>query len=273
MEINKPFSVPEIVQSKGRSKLVMLTAYDYPTAQLLDAHSDLLLVGDTLGCVVQGRENTLGVTLEHMIYHGEMVARGARHALVVGDLPFGSYQPGPQAAQEAAIRLIKEAGVSAVKLEGGERSCPAIEAIVAAGIPVVGHIGLTPQSFHVFGGNRVQGRTEKDAERLVREARAVEAAGAFALILEAIPATLARRITDSTGIPTIGIGAGPHCDGQVLVTPDMIGLNISPAPMKYNKEYCTVRELIGEAAKQFAADVRDGQFPDIAHSYTVSATG
>lgn len=260
-------TVPKLLATKGLKKLVMLTAYDYTMAALLDPHADILLVGDTLGCVVQGHETTLGVSLEQMTYHATMVKRGAEHALVVADLPFGSYQQGEKEALAAAITLVKAAGVSAVKLEGGIEVAPSIKKISQAGIPVMAHLGLTPQSYHALGGNKVQGGSEVAALKLLEDAKAVAAAGAFALVLEAIPADLAWDITEALSIPTIGIGAGPGCDGQVLVTNDLIGLNQSEAPMRFNKEYCAVRTLIQDAAQSFAGEVRAKTFPDESYSY------
>ncbi|MBB6521220.1 3-methyl-2-oxobutanoate hydroxymethyltransferase [Pseudoteredinibacter isoporae] len=260
-------TVPRLQAMKDSKKLVMLTAYDYTMARLLDPHVDILLVGDTLGCVVQGGETTLGVTLEQMSYHAAMVKQGAQRALVVADLPFGTYQQGASDALEAAITLVKDAKVSAVKLEGGEEVCASIEKISQAGIPVMAHLGLTPQSYHAMGGNKVQGKSSAAAKKLLEDARAVEAAGAFALVLEAIPAELAAEITEALSIPTIGIGAGTDCSGQVLVINDLIGLNQSEAPMRFNKEYCAVRNLIEDAAKTFANEVRAETFPDASYSY------
>ncbi|MEJ2418779.1 MAG: 3-methyl-2-oxobutanoate hydroxymethyltransferase [Exilibacterium sp.] len=272
MQKQKRVMVPDVVKRKGTEKLVMLTAYDFTMARLLDEQVDMLLVGDSLGCVVQGNDNTLGVTLDQMVYHATMVSRAARHALVVGDLPFGSYQAGSEDALRSAMRMVKEAGVGAVKLEGGGRVCESIATIVEAGIPVMAHLGLTPQSFHALGGNRVQGKNLEDAQRLIDAAQAVERAGAFALVLEAIPAPLAREITASVAIPTIGIGAGADCDGQVLVANDMLGLNSSRAPMQFNKEYCVLRDMIAGAVNQYAKEVRKGAFPDAEHSYLAERT-
>src|SRR5438874_10224529 len=218
----RPVTVPDFLAAKARGgRLTMLTAYDYTMARLLDtAGVDSLLVGDSLGMVVQGQPDALAVTLDEMVYHTRLVARGVRRALVVADLPFMSYQVSPQQALESAGRLIKEGGAHAVKLEGGVRSAEAAAAIVAADIPVMGHVGLTPQSVRRLGGFKVQ----RDTEKLVEDALAIEAAGAFALVVECVPSELGERITRAVKIPTIGIGAGPHCDGQVLVTHDMLGL-------------------------------------------------
>lgn len=264
----KTVRVPDIVNRKGNDKIVMLTAYDFTMARLLGDTADILLVGDSLGCVVQGEPTTLSVTLDQMIYHAQMVQKGAGSALVVGDLPFGSYQGGSAEALNASIRMVKEAGVGAVKFEGGRSVCDSIEKITAAGIPVMAHLGLTPQSFHAFGGNKVQAKDLQAAKRLIEDAQAVEKAGAFAVVLEAIPADLAQKVTSMLSIPTIGIGAGAGCDGQVLVINDMVGLNTETAPMKFNKEYCAVRDMIHDAAQQYARDVKAGTFPTEHHSYT-----
>lgn len=263
-------TAPLITAQKGQDKIVMLTAYDHTMACLIDPHVDIILVGDTLGCVVQGRENTLSVTLDQIIYHATMVTSAAQKALVVGDLPFGSYQSGPQQGLEAAITLVKQANVGAIKLEGGRRSCLTIEKIVQAGIPVMGHIGLTPQSIHAFGGNKVQGKQAQQAKTLLEDAKAVAEAGAFALIIEAVPEALAADITAAINIPTIGIGAGRYCDGQVLVINDMIGLNTQTAPMKFNKEYCQVRAVIDQAVESYTTEVRENRFPKQQHSYGLS---
>lgn len=260
-------TVPKLQAMKSKRKLVMLTAYDHTMACLLDPHADILLVGDTLGCVVQGEQTTLGVTLEQMSYHAAMVKLGAQRSLVVADLPFGSYQQGSSSALAAAINLIKTTKVSAVKLEGGSEVAASIKSITQAGIPVMAHLGLTPQSYHAMGGNKVQGKSSSSAKKLLEDAKAVEAAGAFSLVLEAIPAALAAEITAALTIPTIGIGAGPSCDGQVLVINDLIGLNQEEAPMRFNKEYCAVRAVIDEAVETFATEVRTGVFPCEAYSY------
>lgn len=267
MTNDKALTAPDIRDRKRREKLVMLTAYDYTLAALLDPDVDMLLVGDSLGCVVQGHSNTLAVTLDEAIYHARMVSRAAKHALVIGDLPFGSYQIDSRQGLESALRLVKEAGVGAVKLEGGQSVCRTIERIHKAGIPVMAHIGLTPQSFHALGGNRVQGKQVEQAQRLIEDAKAVAEAGAFALVLEAMPAPLALQITETISIPTIGIGAGSGCDGQVLVSHDMLGFNQNGVPMKFNKEYCQLRSNIREAIQNFAREVRDGAFPESSHSY------
>ncbi|MGH0038017.1 MAG: 3-methyl-2-oxobutanoate hydroxymethyltransferase [Myxococcota bacterium] len=247
-------------------KITMLTAYDFTFARIFDtAGIDLLLVGDSLGNVVQGCDTTLPVTLDEVIYHTKLVARGAARSLVVGDMPFGSYQVGPEDAVRTAIRLVKEGGAHAVKLEGGEEVVPAIERICAAQIPVMGHVGLTPQSVHKMGGLRVQGRGPKGRARILEAAKAVEAAGAFAVVLEGIPSDLATEITGELRVPTIGIGAGVHCDGQVLVMHDLLGLSDwSPS---FVKQYANLGALASQAARNFAEEVANAKFPDDEHSY------
>jgi len=244
----------------------MLTAYDFAFARIFDAAGvDVLLVGDSLGNVVQGRDTTLPVTLEEIAYHTRLVARGAPRALVVADMPFGTFQISPEEAVRAAVRLVKEGGAHAVKLEGGRAVAEAIARIVGAGIPVMGHVGLTPQSVHAMGGFRVQGRGEAGRRRVAEEARAVEEAGAFAVVLEGMPAELAREITAARAIPTIGIGAGPDCDGQVLVMHDMLGL--SDWTPSFVKQYADLGALASRAARAFAEEVADGKFPADEHSY------
>jgi 3-methyl-2-oxobutanoate hydroxymethyltransferase len=251
-------------------KIVMVTAYDATFAALADqAGVDVVLVGDSLGMVVQGVTNTLPVTLDEAVYHTRMASRGATRALVVGDLPFGSYQVSPQQAVESSIRLVKEGRAAAVKLEGGVPMAETIEAITRVDIPVMAHIGLTPQSFHRMGGHRVQGRSAGSQaggrDRLIADAKAVEAAGAFSVVLEGIPRALAAEITDSLSIPTIGIGAGPQCDGQVLVLHDVLGL--TPNLYKFAKAYADLRAEVIGALEAYALDVRTGAFPDDEHSF------
>ena len=260
-------TVPSLKRRKRRGKrIAMLTVYDFTFTRIFDsAGIDILLVGDSLGNVVQGQETTLPVTLDEMIYHTRLVARGARCALVVGDMPFGSYQISPEDALRGAMRFVKEGGAHAVKLEGGTRMAETIERISAAEIPVMGHVGLTPQAIHRMGGHRVQGRTEKSRARVLEDARAVEAAGAFAVVLEGVPADLAAEITRSLAIPTIGIGAGVDCDGQVLVMHDLLGL--SEWTPSFVKQYASLGALAGQAARRFAEEVADGKFPDEEHSY------
>jgi len=244
----------------------MLTAYDHAFARIFDAAGvDVLLVGDSVANVVQGLDTTLPVTLDEMIYHTRLVARAAQRALVVADLPFGSYQGSPEQAVASAIRLVKEGGAQAVKLEGGVHAAEATARIVRASIPVMGHVGLTPQSVHEMGGYRVQGRGAAGRARVLEDARAVEEAGAFAAVLEGMPVELAREITTSLGIPTIGIGAGVHCDGQVLVMHDLLGLN-DWAP-SFVKQYADLGALASKAARAFAEDVANRKFPGDEHSY------
>jgi 3-methyl-2-oxobutanoate hydroxymethyltransferase len=250
-------------------KIAMLTAYDATFARLLDeSHIDILLVGDSLGMVVQGHDTTLPVTLDEVIYHTRAVARGARRAQVVGDMPFMSYQAGLDDAVMAAGRLIKEGGAAAVKIEGGARYAELVSRLVGCGIPVMGHIGLTPQSFHQMGGFRVQGREDGGAERLLADARALEQAGAYALVLEGIPQEIAARITEELSIPTIGIGAGPACDGQVLVIYDLLGMNDAFKP-KFVRRYEHLATRIRTAVEEFASDVREGAFPAPSESFSL----
>jgi len=260
-------TLPVLARRKRQGeKIAMLTAYDYTFACIFDtAGIDVLLVGDSLGNVVQGCDTTLPVTLDEVVYHTRLVARGVRRALLVADLPFGSYQISGDEAVRSAVRCVKEGGAHAVKLEGGTAVAGAIERIVGAEIPVMGHVGLTPQAIHRMGGHRVQGRTEKSRERVLADAHAVEQAGAFAVVLEGMPTDLARDITQSLGIPTIGIGAGSHCDGQVLVMHDLLGLS-DWAP-SFVKQYAHLGALASQAARRFADDVAAGKFPDDEHSY------
>jgi len=249
------------------NKIVMVTAYDATMARLVDAAGvDAILVGDSLGMVVQGHDSTLPVTLDHMVYHCACVARGAKRAHLIGDMPFLTYQVSPEDALRAAGRLVQEGSVQSVKLEGGRAVAPSIERIVSAGIPVVGHIGLTPQSVHAMGGYRVQGRTEEARERLLDDARSVEEAGAFLLVLEGIPSDVARDVTASLGIPTIGIGAGVHCDGQVLVSNDLLGMDLSFSP-RFVKRFASLETTVVEAVGAYAAEVRGETFPDVEHSF------
>ena len=260
-------TLPVLARRKRQGdKISMLTAYDYTFACIFDtAGIDVLLVGDSLGNVVQGHDTTLPVTLDEVVYHTRLVARGVRRALLVADLPFGSYQISGDEAVRSAVRCVKEGGAHAVKLEGGTAVAGAIERIVGAEIPVIGHVGLTPQAIHRMGGHRVQGRTEKSRARVLADARAVEQAGAFAVVLEGMPADLARDITQSLGIPTIGIGAGSHCDGQVLVMHDLLGLS-DWAP-SFVKQYARLGALASQAARRFADEVTAGKFPDDEHCY------
>jgi 3-methyl-2-oxobutanoate hydroxymethyltransferase len=259
-------TISDLAKAKARGeKWPMLTAYDALTAHVFDeAGIPVLLVGDSAGMVVFGHDTTIPVTLDELIPLTAAVVRGTSRALIVADLPFGSYQSSPEAALAAGIRFLKEAGAHAVKLEGGHRVLRQAEELVAAGIPVMGHLGLTPQSVNVFGGYRVQGRGE-DGEQLLQDAKALEAAGAFAVVLECVPAELAARVTGAVSIPTIGIGAGPGCDAQVLVWQDMAGL--SPRTPKFVKRYADVAGVLGQAARSFADEVVGGQFPSEEYSY------
>ena len=268
-------TVPSILERKSGGstlnslpvKITCLTAYDYPTARLLDeAGVDVLLVGDSLAMVVLGYESTLPVTLEEMLLCTRAVRRGTRRSLLVADMPYGSYHDDPKEAVRNAIRFVKEAGAEAVKVEGGERRMEMIARLVDAEIPVMGHIGLTPQSVNAFGGFRVQGKTEQAGEQVLRDARAVEAAGAFSVVLESIPRELAARITAQLKIPTIGIGAGPDCDGQILVIHDLLGLSFGHKP-KFARRYADVGEIISRAAADYCRDVRQGSFPADEESY------
>jgi 3-methyl-2-oxobutanoate hydroxymethyltransferase len=253
-------------RKRRAERFSMLTAYDFSFARIFDeAGIEVLLVGDSLGNVVQGLENTLPVTVDEAIYHTRLVARAARRALVVGDMPFGSYQVSPEDGVRNAIRFVKEGGAHAVKLEGGHAVASTIERIVAAEIPVMGHVGLTPQAVHRMGGYRVQGRSEAGAERVLQAALAVEAAGAFAVVLEGVPAPLAAEITRALGVPTIGIGAGPGCDGQVLVMHDLLGL--SDWTPSFVKQYANLGSLASQAARRFAEEVDTGKFPAEEHCY------
>ena len=259
-----------IMQMKNSGhRICMLTAYDYTTARLLDeAGVNTILVGDSLGNVILGYEDTISVTVEDMIHHSAAVARGAKNALVVTDLPFMSYQTSVYDAVVNAGRLMKEGRAGAVKLEGGKEVCPQIKAIVSAGIPVVAHLGLTPQSINTFGGFKVQGKTETAAKKLIEDAKAVEEAGAFLLVLECVPAKLAKLVTESINIPTIGIGAGAGCDGQVLVIYDMLGM-FSDFKPKFVKHFANAGDVIREAVKTYIAEIDDGTFPAEEHCYKI----
>jgi 3-methyl-2-oxobutanoate hydroxymethyltransferase len=248
-------------------KLVMLTAYDASFARISDeAGVDILLIGDSLGMVIQGHDSTLPVTLEQTEYHVRCVARGAARALVVADMPFGSYQISEETAVANAIRLVKEAGADAVKLEGAGRTLTRISGIVEAGIPVMGHVGLTPQSATLLGGYRAQARTARAAARLIDEAVALERAGCFSIVLEAVPAVVAIQVTAAVGVPVIGIGAGAGCSGQVLVWHDVLGLSDGPAP-RFVKAYADLKTIIGAALRQYADEVRSGAYPEPRHTY------
>ncbi len=263
-------SINEIKEMKlKKEKIVMLTAYDYSTAKLVDeAGVPLILVGDSLGMVILGYESTIPVTMDEMIHHTKAVVRGTKQALVIGDMPFMTYHTNISDALRNAARFIQEGGARAVKLEGGVTVAETVKRIVECGIPVMGHIGLTPQYIHQLGGHKVQGKTPEAAERLLKDARALEQAGAFAVVLELVPAPLSRLITQKLGIPTIGIGAGPDCDGQVQVISDLLGLFSDFVP-KHAKQYAKLAGTIRTALADYIAEVKAGSFPTAEHSSTI----
>ena len=266
--MRKKMTIPDLLQMKreGR-KITVLTAYDYPTSRLVDAGGvDAILVGDSAGVVFGGHENTLPVTMDEMLYHVKAVARAKPKALVIADMPFMACQSGEIAALKNCGRMLQEGGAEAVKIEGGCNMASIIRAVTGMDIPVVGHVGLTPQSVHRMGGYKVQGRKDQ-AERIIDDAHAVQEAGAFAVVLEGIPAKLAARITEMLDIPTIGIGAGPACDGQVLVIHDILGLCEKYSP-KFVKRYAELAPVITEAARQYVSEVKDGTFPTEEHSFS-----
>ncbi len=266
-------TVPELLQRKSQAaefpkrKITCLTAYDYPTARLVDeAGVDVVLVGDSVAMVALGYDSTLPLTLDEALHHTKAARRGVQRALLVADMPFGTYHAEVSEALRNGVRFVKEAGAEAVKVEGGERRLELIARLTEAEIPVMGHIGLTPQSVNAMGGYRVQGKTSRDAEQLLRDARAVEAAGAFSIVLEGIPRELAAEVTRTLRIPTIGIGAGPDCDGQILVLHDLIGLTFQEPP-KFARRYTNVGKRIFQAVREYCADVQSGSFPSDAESY------
>lgn len=261
-------TIPQILQRKLQGeKIACLTAYDYPTARLVDeAGIDVILTGDSLGPVLLGYESTLPVTIDELLHHLRAVRRAVCRALVVADLPFGSYHLSGEQALAAAIRYVKEGGAEAVKMEGGRKRAALLRRLADSEIPVMGHIGLTPQSIHAFGGHRVQGKTVESAQDLLADAQAVEDAGAFAIVLEGIPRELAALITRRLRIPTIGIGAGPECDGQILVVHDLLGITPEPKP-KFVRPYAQVGDIMREAFSRFREDIRSGHFPADAESY------
>ncbi len=257
-----------VEKKKAGEKIAVLTAYDYPTARLVDQSGvDIILVGDSLGEVVLGMESTLPVTLDIMIHHASAVVRGADRALVVGDMPFMTFQISPEEALRNAGRYMQEAGIHAVKLEGGHSVIDVVKRIVDAGIPVMGHLGYTPQSKYRFGGPRVQGRTESEAERILLDAQELEAAGVFSIVLEVIPRDLAQRVTAAVSVPTIGIGAGPACDGQVLVVHDILGLTMNGTP-RHAKGYSDIGSRMSEAFKDYVREVKEGAFPGEDQSFS-----
>lgn len=263
----KPVTSLDIRQSKGDRKLTMLTAYDYSSATLVDeCDIDMILVGDSLGMVMLGRDDTISVTMDEMVHHTKAVVRGTTRSLVIADMPFMSYEVGTEDAMRNAARLFQEGGARAVKLEGGHTVVPQVKALVNAGIPVVGHIGLTPQRVASLGGFKVQGKTAEAANTLLEEAKALEEAGVFCIVLEAIPAPIAARITQELSIPTIGIGAGAECDGQVLVFHDLLGLFDRFVP-KFVKQYANLRETAASAISDYKREVEDGSFPAPEHTF------
>ena len=267
-----PLTIPALVAAKGGEKIAMLTAYDAPSAALLDAAGvDMILVGDSVEMAVYGEPNTLTATMDSMVRHSRAVSRAVKRAVVVGDMPFLSYQTDPRRAVENAGRFLAEGGCAAVKVEGGGRVLPAVEAILAADIPVMGHVGLTPQSFRKLGGFKVQGREAGSAREIREDAKALADAGCFAIVLECVPAALAAEITKEIAVPTIGIGAGPSCDGQVLVFHDVMGLTRDLHP-KFVRRYADLSTVIEEAAKAFTRDVKEGTFPNEQESFSGGKT-
>lgn len=270
MSINKDvkrITTETLRNMKGKEKISMLTAYDYTMAQIVDAGGiDAILVGDSASNVMAGHETTLPITLDQMIYHAQSVIRAAKRALVIVDLPFGTYQSDPQKALDSAVRIMKESGAHAVKLEGGKEIQKSIQKIVNAGIPVMGHLGLTPQSIYQFGTYKVRAKEEEEAQKLIDDAKLLEDLGAFSLVMEKIPAQLAKKVTESVNIPTIGIGAGPDCDGQVLVIHDMIGMTHEFKP-KFLRQYLNLYEEITKSVSQYVADVKSLDFPNKNEQY------
>ncbi len=263
-------TAPEIAGRKGGDKIVVLTAYTAPMARLLDPHVDILLVGDTVGMVLHGLPTTVGVTLEMMVLHGRAVMRGSSRALVVVDMPFGSYEESAELAHRSAVRLMQETGCQAVKVESGRGIADTIRFLTDRGIPVIGHVGLRPQAVNIDGGFKAKGRFEEEREKALEEARAADQAGAFAIVVEGVASELADEITRAVKAPTIGIGASPNCDGQVLVTDDMLGLfDWTP---KFVRRYANLRETVARAAEAYANDVRTGRFPDRAELYAFKKT-
>lgn len=261
-------TVPELrARKEAGPSIAMVTAYDYTMALLLDeGGADVVLVGDSLGMVVQGLSTTLPVTIDDIVYHGRAVSRALRRAHLVGDMPFMSFQVSPEKALENAGRLMKDGGYESVKLEGGAEVAEHVHRIVCAGIPVMGHVGLMPQSVHAMGGFKVQGKANDEADRIVRDARALEDAGCYAIVIEGVPADVAARVTEAVAVPTIGIGAGPHCDGQVLVCYDFLGMYRGMRP-KFVKRYAELGDQIVDATRQYVDEVRSGAFPAPEHSF------
>ena len=268
MSNKEKMTVPKLVKMKAKGeKIACLTAYDFITASLLDAAGiDLILVGDSGAMVFAGHETTLPITVDQMVYHTQSVSRGVQKALLITDMPFLSFQITPEEAVRNAGRFLKEGGADGVKIEGGEHMVETFRKLVNVGIPVMGHLGLTPQSIHAFGGYKLQGKEEKQAAKLKKDAKAIEEAGAFAIVLEKIPSHVAKEITQSISIPTIGIGAGPHCDGQILVTHDMLGLFEEFKP-KFVRRYADLAQTIRAAVENYARDVRENTYPSQEESY------
>lgn len=265
--MKKTISVVDIMKKKGKERIVMVTSYDSTMTKIIDASNvDIILVGDSAGMVMAGGETTLGITMDQMVYHTMCVTRAKPAALVIGDMPFLSYQTSVSDAVHNAGRFLKEAGAHGVKLEGGKRVLEQVKAIVRADIPVMGHLGLTPQSVHAFGGYKIQGRGDEAARLLKENALALQDAGVFSLVLECVPASVAKEVTESLEIPTIGIGGGPFCDGQVLVIQDLLGMSKDFKP-KFVKRYAMLFDTIKEAVDTYAAEVRAGAFPDEEHSF------
>jgi 3-methyl-2-oxobutanoate hydroxymethyltransferase len=264
-------SIPDLIAQKGNEKIAVLTAYDAPSARILDASGiDVLLVGDSVEMAVYGQSSTLTASLDALVRHAKAVSGATRRALVVGDMPFLSYQASPSDAVRNAGRFLAEGGCGAIKLEGGRRVLPAVEAILSADIPVMGHVGMTPQSFRKFGGFKVQGKSAGAAEEILEDAVALDAAGCFAIVLECVPDALAERITATVSVPTIGIGAGPHCDGQVLVYHDLLGLSGDFRP-KFVRRYAELAPVIEDAARRYLQDVKSGSFPSREETFAPDA--
>jgi 3-methyl-2-oxobutanoate hydroxymethyltransferase len=264
-------SIPDLIAQKGNEKIAVLTAYDAPSARILDAAGiDVLLVGDSVEMAVYGQSSTLTASLDALVRHAKAVSGATRRALVVGDMPFLSYQASPSDAVRNAGRFLAEGGCGAIKLEGGRRVLPAVEAILSADIPVMGHVGMTPQSFRKFGGFKVQGKSAGAAEEILEDAVALDAAGCFAIVLECVPDALAERITATVSVPTIGIGAGPHCDGQVLVYHDLLGLSGDFRP-KFVRRYAELAPVIEDAARRYLEDVKSGSFPSREETFAPDA--
>lgn len=264
-------SIHKLKELKAQGqRFAMITAYDYPSARLVEqAGIPIILVGDSLGSVILGYESTVRVTMDDILYHTKAVVRGTEKAIIVADMPFMSYQADPNEAMRNAGRLLQEGGATAVKLEGGSHVAPLVRRMVESGIPVMGHLGLTPQSVNQFGGHKVQGKTPAAAAKLINDARALEEAGAFAVVLETIPAPLAKMVTERISIPTIGIGAGPHCDGQVQVFHDMLGIYDDRRTLKHAKRYAVIGETIRNAVRDYIAEVESAEFPTAEHSFAM----